>query len=216
MRAKHSISAALISMLVLSGCMEGIDQNDPNRKTKEGAILGGLVGAAIGATTSDNKKKGIFKGAIIGAGAGAIAGSILDKQEADLRRDLGNDAIDVRNAGDRLVVTLPQDVLFASDSYTVRSDLRRDLNAVAGNLMAYPNSTIQVIGHTDNVGDAAYNEQLSMRRANAVADVLMEAGIGYNRIQTIGRGENQPVASNLDPMGRAQNRRVEIVIIPNA
>ena len=82
--------------------------------------------------------------------------------------------------------------------------------------MAYPNSTIQVIGHTDNEGDATYNQALSERRANAVADVLMAEGVPFGRIDAIGRGESQPVTSNLTPEGRAQNRRVEIVILPTA
>jgi len=115
-----------------------------------------------------------------------------------------------------LIVTLPQDILFATDSFAVRSDLRRDLNTVASNLQAYPDSTIQIVGHTDSDGDAAYNQQLSERRANSVADVLLDAGIPFSRIQTFGRGESQPLASNLDPAGKSENRRVEIVILPNA
>jgi outer membrane protein OmpA-like peptidoglycan-associated protein len=94
--------------------------------------------------------------------------------------------------------------------------LTRDLNTVASNLQAYPNSTIQIVGHTDSDGDAAYNQQLSERRANAVADVLLDAGIPFARIQTFGRGESQPLASNLGPVGKSQNRRVEIVILPDA
>ena len=75
---------------------------------------------------------------------------------------------------------------------------------------------MQVVGHTDNTGAASYNQQLSERRANAVADVLMQGGVSFGRIQTFGRGENQPIADNLTDSGRAQNRRVEIVILPNA
>lgn len=157
-----------------------------------------------------------LKGAVLGGAVGAGIGYSLDKQEADLRRDLGNENVTVQNTGDRLIVTLPQDILFGTDSFAVRTDLRRDLNAVAGNLQAYPNSTIQIVGHTDSDGDAAYNQQLSERRANSVADVLLDAGIPFSRIQTFGRGESQPVASNLDPAGKARNRRVEIVILPNA
>ena len=75
---------------------------------------------------------------------------------------------------------------------------------------------MQVVGHTDNTGSAAHNQALSERRANAVADVLMNGGVAFSRIQTYGRGEDQPLASNLTAEGRAQNRRVEIVILPNA
>ncbi|MEH6740734.1 MAG: OmpA family protein, partial [Sulfitobacter sp.] len=111
---------------------------------------------------------------------------------------------------------LPQDILFASGSSAVRPDLQRDLGAVASNLQAYPNSSIQVVGHTDSDGDAGYNQQLSESRANAVANVLINNGISGSRIIANGRGESQPVSSNLNPQGKAQNRRVEIIILPNA
>jgi outer membrane protein OmpA-like peptidoglycan-associated protein len=88
--------------------------------------------------------------------------------------------------------------------------------AVADNLRSYPDSTVQVVGHTDNTGSASYNQALSERRANAVADILMNGGVAFERIQTYGRGENQPVASNLTEEGKRQNRRVEIVILPTA
>jgi len=172
----------------------------------------------LGALVSKDGKRGdrAIAGAFVGGAVGAGVGFGLDKQEADLRRDLGNDNVTIQNTGDRLIVTLPQDILFATDSFAVRSDLRRDLNTVASNLQAYPDSTIQIVGHTDSDGDAAYNQQLSERRANSVADVLLDAGIPFSRIQTFGRGESQPLASNLDPAGKSENRRVEIVILPNA
>ena len=175
-----------------------------------------MIGGALGAITSDDKVGGTVRGAAIGAGIGAIAGDYLDRQEADLRRDLDNSDVDITNTGDRLIVTMPNNILFATDSYTVRSDLQRDLRTVASNLLAYPDSTIQIIGHTDNEGDAAYNQTLSERRANAVADVLMGEGVPFGRIDAIGRGESQPITSNLTPEGRAENRRVEIVILPTA
>lgn len=215
-RAKGAIALTLGATLALSACTDpnyaGIDRT----KTKNGAAIGAAVGGIFGAITADNSGKGALRGAAVGAGIGALVGNELDKQEADLRRDLGNTDVQITNTGDRLIVTLPQDILFATDSAAVRSDLQRDLNAVAGNLMAYPDSTIQILGHTDNEGDATYNQGLSERRANAVADVLLDAGVPFARVQTSGRGESQPIASNLTPEGRAQNRRVEIVILPNA
>ena len=103
--------------------------------------------------------------------------------------------------------------MFATDSANVRSDLRADLGALANNLQSYPQSQVQVIGHTDNVGDAGYNQSLSERRAVAVGNVLISEGVPSGRIQTYGRGESQPLASNLTSEGRAQNRRVEIRLI---
>ena len=215
---KTPIILAMCSAFALGACTDpallGGNSNDPNQKTKQGALAGVAAGALLGALVGN--KDDALKGAVLGGAVGAGIGYSLDKQEADLRRDLGNDNVTVQNTGDRLIVTLPQDILFATDSFAVRTDLRRDLNAVAGNLKAYPNSTIQIVGHTDSDGDAAYNQQLSERRANSIADVLLDAGIPFSRIQTFGRGESQPVASNLDPAGKARNRRVEIVILPNA
>jgi len=129
---------------------------------------------------------------------------------------LNNQNVQITNTGDRLIVTLPQDILFAVDSAQVNSGLRGDLLTVSDSLQRYPGSTVQVIGHTDNTGDASYNQGLSERRANAVADVLMDGGVAFSRINAIGRGEDQPTASNLTPEGWAQNRRVEIVILPGA
>lgn len=217
MMRKTTAIAALSGAMLLGACTDPGQINDPsnpnhNRNTgiAAGAGLGALVGNLIGGDT-----EATVAGALVGGAVGGLIGSDLDKQEADLRRDLGNSQARITNTGDRLIVSLPQDILFATDSFAVRSDLQRDLRSIAGNLQAYPNSTVQVVGHTDNTGDAGYNQTLSLRRANAVANVLIGAGVPSGRIVPQGRGEDQPIASNLTPEGRALNRRVEIVILPN-
>lgn len=189
---------------------------NPNQKTQQGALIGGLTGAGLGAIFSDDKGKGAVIGGIAGAAVGAGIGYSLDRQAAELRQDLNNDDIQITNTGDRLIVTMPQDILFATDSAAVNGGLRSDLIKVANSLQQYPQSTVQVIGHTDNTGSASYNQDLSERRANAVADVLLDGGVNFSRINAFGRGEDQPVASNLTEDGKAQNRRVEIVILPTA
>lgn len=212
------------SLLLFSGAslMLATACTDPNggpngyQKTKSGAVIGGLVGAATGALASDDKGKGAVIGGLVGAAGGAAIGNALDRQEADLRRNLDNSQIQITNTGDRLIVTMPQDILFATDSSTVSGGLRSDLYTVAQSLQNYPNSTVQVIGHTDNTGSAEYNQSLSERRAAAVTQVLADGGVPYARIRSFGRGEDQPVASNLSEAGKAQNRRVEIVILPTA
>ncbi len=220
-RAKKPILfLATASLLAMAACdtpahLEG-SGTDPNQKTKQGALIGGIFGALTGAAASDKKGKGAVVGGAIGALGGAAIGNALDKQEAELRRDLENDRVKITNTGDRLIVTLPQDILFDVDSARVNTALRSDLLTVADSLRSYPNSTVQVVGHTDNTGAAAYNQDLSERRANSVADVLMDGGVAFGRIQTYGRGEDQPIASNLTTEGKAQNRRVEIVILPSA
>ncbi len=212
-----STAAALCAALTLGACTDPgrIDPNDPRRQTKQGALLGGLLGAGIGAVSgASNKTTAILGGAAIGAIAGAAIGESLDKQEAELRQQLASDGITITNTGDRLIVSLPNDITFATDSFDVRPALRADINRVAAHLNRYPKMTVQVIGHTDSDGDAAYNIGLSKRRANAVADILQAGGVSYTRIVTIGRGEEVPVASNLTEDGKARNRRVEIVMIP--
>jgi outer membrane protein OmpA-like peptidoglycan-associated protein len=124
--------------------------------------------------------------------------------------------VTITNTGQQLLVTMPQDVLFDTDSAVLRPDLQSDIRALGQNLLAYPNTTVQVIGHTDSEGTAAYNQDLSERRALAVSNVLLNTGVPAGRVVAIGRGEAQPIASNQTAEGRRQNRRVQFVITPNA
>lgn len=220
---KFPLIAAMATVVALGACTNPngtilASSNDPNQRAKNGALIGAGAGAVIGALSKGdgNRDNGALKGALIGAAIGGGGGAILDRQERDLRASLGNGRVTITNTGDRLIVTLPQDILFATGSSAVQSGLIGDLGAVAANLRSYPNSTVQVIGHTDSDGEAAFNQQLSESRANAVANVLLSNGVGGARVQAIGRGESQPVASNLNAQGKSQNRRVEIVILPTA
>ncbi|MDU9004090.1 OmpA family protein [Sedimentitalea todarodis] len=216
MISKYSIGAALAASLVLSACNDPSALGgtaDPNAKAKQGALLGAVVGAGLSAATG-GEGGNILLGAAAGAAAGGIVGNELDKQAAELRSQLASDGITITNAGDRLIVTLPQDITFATDSADVTPSLRADIGRVAQNLLRYPDSTVQVVGHTDSTGDATYNLGLSLRRANSVASILQNGGVSSGRINTYGKGEEQPLASNLTAEGRAQNRRVEIVVIP--
>ena len=212
---KSVLTISVMSLVGLTACTDpayvagDAQARDEYRNTKQGAILGGIFGAGLAAVTDNN----VAVGAAVGAGAGALVGSTLDKQEAELREDLDGD-VQIENTGDRLIVTLPQDILFASDSYAVQPGLTDDLGVVAQSLQKYPNSIVQVIGHTDNTASAEYNQNLSELRAEAVADKLMDAGVSFDRIEVVGRGESAPVASNLTEEGKALNRRVEIVILP--
>jgi outer membrane protein OmpA-like peptidoglycan-associated protein len=216
MMMKTPFILASASLLALTACVDpNAYPDDPNARQRSGAIIGGLTGAVAGAAVSSDsdRLKGAIIGGALGAGTGAIIGADLDRQAAELRGSLSSN-ISVTNTGDYLVVNMPQDLLFAVDSASLRPDLTRDIRAVASNLLKYPNSRIEVIGHTDNTGSAAYNQDLSQRRAVSVANVLRESGVPNGRISAFGRGEDQPIASNLTPQGRAQNRRVEIIIRP--
>ncbi|MFL4469728.1 OmpA family protein [Tateyamaria armeniaca] len=210
-------SAALGAVLVLAACDSAtFSPDNPNQNRNQGAAIGAASGAVLGALIKDdNRGDGALVGALVGGAVGAGIGYNLDQQEAELRRDLDS-GVTITNTGDRLIVSFPQAILFASGSFTVRPGLNNDMAALANSLQRYPQSTIQIVGHTDSDGDAASNQQLSERRANAVADVLLNQGVPFNRVRTFGRGESQPIATNFTPEGKAQNRRVEIVILPNA
>lgn len=217
MKLTTPVLLSSVGLLALTACVNpDAYPNDPQARTKNGAVIGGLLGAAIGGSHGEHRLANAVVGGAIGAMGGAAIGAGLDQQAADLRNSLGDSRISVTNMGSYLVVNMPQDVLFATDSATLRPDLVHEVQAVSQNLLKYPNSTIEVTGHTDNTGTAAYNQGLSQRRAAAVSSILVGGGVPSYRVATIGRGEDQPVASNLTPEGRAQNRRVEIIIRPNA
>lgn len=213
MLARIPLALGLSGALLATGCMDGTAGDDRSR-TQSGAIAGATIGAAAGALTgSGNRFERAAVGAVVGGIAGGAIGAALDRQAAELRRDMGSN-VDVRNTGSQLVLTMPQDILFATDSAVVRSDLQADLRVLAANLQRYPDSRVTVIGHTDNTGSAAYNQTLSERRASAVAAVLRDAGVPAWRVSAIGRGLTEPVASNATAEGRRLNRRVEIIITP--
>lgn len=186
-------------------------------RTQQGALAGAAVGALYGATRdsdSNNQGRDAARAAIIGAAAGAVAGNILDRQAAALEQSISNPNVQIINRGSYLQVILPEGILFATGSAAVSGPAQTDLYAVARNLNQYPNSRVEVVGHTDNTGSAALNQDLSQRRAQSVAGILAAAGVASGRLSAIGASFNQPIASNDTAAGRAQNRRVEILIRP--
>ena len=211
--SKMYLTVAVSGVLALTACETVTDPNNPNRNTQTGALIGAGIGAAIGAANNGDRGD-IAVGALVGAGLGAGAGVLLDRQEAELRQQLGSNA-SITNTGDQLIVSLPQDILFATDSAALTGGLQSDISTLASSINAYPDTTINVIGHADNTGDATYNQDLSARRAQAVSSALISSGVNPTRIRSIGRGEDAPIATNQTPEGRALNRRVEITITPN-
>lgn len=214
---KLPLALATISALALTACQAPIP-GQTNTNAQTGAAVGSVLGAAVGALTGDNNDERLRNaaiGAAVGAGLGAIGGDSLDRQEAELRSQLGA-GVGLVNTGSQLIVTMPQDILFATNSATLTSTLIGDLQDVAASLNRYPGTVASVVGHTDNTGTAAFNQDLSVRRAQSVASVLINGGVAPTRVRVIGQGETQPVASNQTPEGRAQNRRVEIIITPTS
>jgi outer membrane protein OmpA-like peptidoglycan-associated protein len=207
---RKQILAAVLGLATLAGCV----QTGPATNTQMGVATGAVIGGLIGANAdSDDPRTATAAAAAIGAVVGGAIGAQLDRQKAELDQGFTND-IDVINTGSELIVRMPNGILFDVDSAALRPQVQADLNVLAGNLLRYPNSTVQITGHTDNTGSWQHNRDLSLRRAQSVASVLAAGGVSPVRLQTFGAGYDQPIASNLTPEGRQQNRRVEITIRP--
>lgn len=184
----------------------------------KGAGIGALAGAAIGALTNTSSGKQAGRNALIGAGIGALAGGgvgyYMDVQEKKLRDRLQGTGVSVTRVGDNIILNMPGNVTFRTDSSDINSSFYEVLNSVAIVLKEYEKSTVEVYGFTDSTGSDSYNMQLSQRRANSVAQYLVSQGIYAPRLIVQGFGESRPIASNETPEGREQNRRVEIQISP--
>ena len=176
-----------------------------------GAVAGYFGGDLIGGRRDRTEK---IVGAGIGAIAGGAVGAYMDKQERELREKTAGTGVEVVRQGDEIVLNMPSAITFAFDSYAIEPQFQDTLNDVAETLSSYPSTYIDVYGHTDSVGTDAYNMTLSQNRAQAVANYLSTRGVASARLATQGFGESQPIASNDTEAGRAQNRRVEIRVVP--
>lgn len=170
-----------------------------------GAVVGGAIGKAVGSTA-----KGAIIGAVVGGTAGAVIGQQMDKQAEALDDDL--DDATVQRVGEGIVVTFDSGILFDFDSASLRPEARSNLRDLAESLSDYENTDVLIVGHTDATGPDDYNYRLSERRASSAAAYLMDQGLRPGRITTLGKGEQEPVASNDTEAGRQQNRRVEVAI----
>jgi len=183
-------------------------------KTAAGAGIGAATGAAIGALAGRDRAKG----ALIGAGAGALAGgavgAYMDIQESKLRDQLRGTGVSVTRQGDLLILNMPGNLTFATDSAQIKPSFYEVLNSVALVLKEYNKTIIEVMGHTDSTGSDSYNQTLSDKRADSVAEYLVAQKIDTRRVLADGFGESHPIASNDTAEGRQQNRRVELRLVP--
>ena len=199
-----------ISGSLLAGCQTVRD----NPNTAGGSIIGALGGAAIGTLFGGDDRRNALIGAGVGLLAGAAVGQYLDQQQRELEASLAGTGAEVYRQGDSLVVNFPANVTFAVDSSQIQPGFYRTLDDVSATLNRYPQSYLDVVGHTDSTGSDAYNQSLSERRAGSVSNYFRSRGVEPARIASYGMGETQPAASNADSYGRQQNRRVELRIIP--
>ncbi|HJP86951.1 MAG TPA: OmpA family protein [Gemmatimonadaceae bacterium] len=196
----------LAGSVVLSGCAS-------MSQKQRGAVIGATAGAAAGAVIGNqtgSTVRGAIIGAVVGGAAGAVIGHQMDQQAKELQQNIPGATI--TRVGEGIAVSFPSGILFPFNSTEILPDGKTNLQQLASSLDKYPNSDILIVGHTDSVGTDAYNMDLSQRRAQAASAYLQSLGVPASRLQTAGRGESEPIASNDTEEGRQRNRRVEIAI----
>ncbi|MHA6289099.1 OmpA family protein [Maricaulis sp. CAU 1757] len=218
---KLRIAAVALTAVSMAACTTTDPYTGEVRRnnTGTGVLLGAAAGAALGYLTNTSDSEEGRTNALIGAGVGALAGgavgNYMDRQEAAMREALSDTGVGVRREGDELRMIMPGDVTFATNSSEIAPQFYGILNDVSNVLNRYPATYVDVVGHADSTGEAEYNQRLSERRASSVATYLMSQGVMRDRFYVAGMGERSPIASNDTPAGRAQNRRVEIVLRPH-
>ena len=210
----HLLSVAVLSLAVtMSSCGSW---NNMAKGTAIGVGGGAAVGAGVGALAG-NTALGSVIGAAVGGTAGALIGKKMDKQKKELEATLPEETqVETINNGEALRVTFDSGILFATNSSTLSEASRSALRKLAESLNQNPDTDIKIVGHTDNTGNVDYNQTLSEKRAKSVYNYLMaDQGVSSKRMEYEGKGIHQPVADNSTVEGRALNRRVEILILPN-
>lgn len=211
------IRLVLIATLAFMVGCQSVDPYSGEQKTSntaKGAGIGALAGAIIGAATSDDRSKGALRGAAAGGAVGAGVGYYMDRQEAVLREQLQSTGVQIRREGDNIRLVMPGNITFATSQSAIRSDFYPVLNSVATVVAEFDKTTIEVAGHTDSTGSLAFNQTLSEQRANSVKQYLINQQVAAGRIQASGYGPRYPIAANDTSSGRAQNRRVELQLLP--
>ncbi len=205
----------LLPLILLSACA-------PQTRTQKGGLYGAAGGAAAGAIIGQvigQDTEGTLIGAAIGSAVGGLAGAgignMMDRQEQELNQALAaSDAAAVRREGNLIAITLKGDFVFDVNSAQVKPGMYSELDRISNVMVQYPQTVIQVEGHTDSTGSESYNMDLSRRRAESVRNLMLQRGVTSSRMQVVAYGETMPVATNQTAAGRQLNRRVEIKVAP--
>jgi len=208
-KLRLSLIMVLSAAFILTGCSSW-------NKTQKGAVVGTATGGAVGAVigrASGNTALGAIIGAAVGGGAGAIIGNQMDKQAEEIAKTVPD--AKVERVGEGIVVEFSSNVLFAFDKSNLSDDAKVSLDKLVKVLNSYPDTNIEVQGHTDSKGSDSYNQTLSEQRASAVSSYLKAKDITASRITIKGFGETIPKYDNATADGRTQNRRVEFLIAAN-
>ncbi|GAB2701222.1 OmpA family protein [Mucilaginibacter koreensis] len=201
--------AIVVSSFANTGC-------NSFTKTQKGAAIGGVGGGTLGAVigkAAGNTALGAIIGGAVGGTAGAFIGRKMDRQAAEIKQSVPGATVE--REGEGIVVKFDSGILFDVDKTDLKPDAKSNLQNLATSLNNNPQTNILIVGHTDNTGTTAHNQDLSVRRAAAVKAYLTGYGVSGSRLTTKGEGETEPIADNNTEAGRSQNRRVELAIIAN-
>ncbi|CAM3726181.1 OmpA family protein [Mucilaginibacter galii] len=208
---KTAVVAVALATTSLFGA--GCDSLTKTQKgTAIGAGAGGTIGALIG-KSAGNTALGAIIGGAVGGTAGAFIGRKMDRQAAEIKQTVPGATVE--RQGEGILVKFDSGILFDVDKTGLKSAAQSNLTNLATSLTNNPQTNILIVGHTDNTGSASHNQDLSVRRAEAVKAYIASHDVSTSRLTTQGKGFNEPIADNATESGRAQNRRVEIVIVAN-
>jgi outer membrane protein OmpA-like peptidoglycan-associated protein len=214
---KKLIALVCVAAFAAAGCTTIDPQTGTASRTnaRTGALTGAVIGGLLGcATNTDECGENALIGAAVGGAVGAGAGEYMRRQQLALQEELSGTGVGIQREGDNIRLIMPGDVTFSTASANIDPSFYAVLNDVAQVFINFPATRVEITGHADSRGDEGYNQQLSLDRASSVGNYLVSRGVAMQRVYAYGAGENQPVATNDTEVGRARNRRVEILLIP--